>query len=136
MTTCVLDASATFPWLFEDEATATSRAHLARIARDGAAVPMLWFVETANGLGMAERRGRLDAGGVSGALALLQRLPLTVDLPGPDHPARIVALMRQYRLSAYDATYLELASRLGLPLLSLDKALLAAARLGGVSAFS
>ena len=70
-------------------------------------------------------------------LTLLRSLSVTVDATGsPEHRERILALMRLHRLSAYDATYLELASRLDLPLLSLDKALLAAAAATGVRLLS
>jgi predicted nucleic acid-binding protein len=45
-------------------------------------------------------------------------------------------LDRSQRISAYDAAYLELAMRRGLPLAALDGKLEAAARAVGVSIFS
>lgn len=59
MSLCVLDASFTFQWLFEDEATPEGDVALAAVRLGGAAVPVLWPVEIANVLGIAERRGRL-----------------------------------------------------------------------------
>src|SRR5208283_2541938 len=70
---CVLDASATFPWLFEDEASPATDALLDLVTEHGAMVPPLWFLECANGLAMAERRSRIDSEGVARAIGLLRR---------------------------------------------------------------
>lgn len=134
MSLCVLDASFTFQWLFEDEATLEGDAALEAITAGGAAVPALWLVEVANVLGIAERRGRLSQNGVTASLALLQSLPLDVSPPLTLAGAGIVLdLMRQHRLTAYDATYLEQAQRLGLPLATKDRELLAVAKTVGVA---
>jgi len=130
---CVLDASFTFQWLFQDEASPEGYVALAVIGREGAVVPTLWFVEVTNVLGMAERRGRIEAAGLQNALRLLRSLPLVVD--GPPSLAwsePVLQLMRAHRLTAYDATYLELAHRRGLPLATKDRDLLAAAPTVGV----
>ncbi len=75
MSACVLDASFTFQWLFRDEASPEGYATLAVIGSDGAVVPALWFVEIANVLGIAERRGRMAAAGLQDALRLLRSHP-------------------------------------------------------------
>ncbi len=129
----MLDASFTFQWLFQDEASPEGYAALGVIGRDGAVVPALWFVEITNVLGMAERRGRIDAAGLQEALNLLRSLPLVVDEPPSlawSEP--VLQLMRVHRLTAYDAAYLELARRRGLPLATKDRDLLAAAPTVGV----
>ena len=129
----MLDASFTFQWLFQDEASPEGYAALGVIGRDGAVVPLLWFVEITNVLGMAERRGRIDAAGLQEALYLLRSLPLVVDEPPSlawSEP--VLQLMRAHRLTAYDAAYLELARRRGLPLATKDRDLLAAAPIVGV----
>ena len=134
MATCVLDASFTFQWLFEDEASAAGDRALALISAGGALVPALWFTEITNGLGMAERRGRLTLDGLQDALRLLRSLPLSVDEPPSlawSDP--VLALMRAHGLTAYDATYLELAIRSGLPLATGDKPLQRATTAVGVS---
>jgi predicted nucleic acid-binding protein len=134
---CVLDASFTFQWLFQDEASPEGYAALAVIARDGAVVPALWFVELANVLGMAERRGRIAEAGLQDALRLLRSLPLVVDEPPSlawSEP--ILQLMRAHRLTAYDATYLELACRLGLPLATKDRDLIVAGPAVGAALFA
>lgn len=134
MSVCVLDASFTFQWLFKDEASPEGYAALALIGTGGAAVPALWFIEITNGLGMAERRGRLTGAGLQDALRLLRSLTLSVDEPPSlawSEP--VLDLMRAHRLTAYDATYLELAARSGLPLATRDKALQRAAGAIGVA---
>jgi predicted nucleic acid-binding protein len=45
----------------------------------------------------------------------------------------LLPLMDRFNLTAYDATYLELALRRNLPLATLDKELFAAARQAGVA---
>ena len=129
----MLDASFTFQWLFQDEVSLEGYAALAVVGRGGAVIPALWFVEITNGLGMAERRGQIDAAGLHEALHLLRSLPLVVDEPPSlawSEP--VLQLMRAHRLTAYDAGYLELAQRRGLPLATKDRDLLAAAPIVGV----
>ena len=136
MSLCVLDASFTFQWLLEDEATPEGDLALAAVRLGGAVVPALWPVEITNVLGVVERRGRLTQDGVVGALTLLQSLPLDIVLPLTLTEAGIVLdLMRRHRLTAYDASYLELAMRLGLPLATKDGDLLVAAPAAGVGLF-
>ncbi len=133
----MLDASFTFQWLFQDEASPEGYAALAVVARDGAVVPSLWFVEITNVLGMAERRGRIDSAGLQDALRLLRSLPLVVDeLPSFTWSEPVLRLMRAHRLTAYDATYLELARRRGLPLVTKDRDLLVAAPAVGAPLFA
>ena len=131
---CVLDASATFPWLFEDEASPAADALLDRVTEHGAVVPALWFLECANGLATAERRGRIDGGGIAKAIGLLRRLPLVVDDAAPPRALdAVLDLARAHRLTAYDAGYLDLALRRGLPLATGDAPLRAAADAAGVA---
>jgi hypothetical protein len=56
----VIDASATLPWRFEDEATPWTEALLDRIeGGEEVVVPAHWPLEVMNGLLMAVRRGRI-----------------------------------------------------------------------------
>lgn len=133
MSVCVLDASFTFQWLFRDEASPEGDAALKMVSAEGASVPALWFVEIANGLGMAERHGRLTPAALGDALDLLRSLPLAVDeLPDFQRSQAVLNLMRSHRLTAYDAIYLEFAIRRGLPLATYDKELRKAATAVGV----
>lgn len=137
MALCVLDTSFSLQWVFRDEASAEGYAALTAVSTGGASVPALWFVEMTNSLGMAERRFRLDAAGMQRAFALLETLPLKVDEPASlvwSQP--VLDLMRTHRLTAYDATYLELAIRLRLPLATKDRELLVAAAAVGVPLFA
>lgn len=133
----MLDASFTFQWLFQDEASPEGYAALAVVGRDGALVPALWFVEITNVLGLAERRGRIDAVGLQEALRLLRSLPLIVDEPPSlTWSEPVLQLMRAHRLTAYDATYLELSLRRALPLATKDRDLLVAAPVVSVPLFA
>jgi len=130
---CVLDASATFPWLFEDEATPEADRLLDLVTEHGAVVPSLWYLECANGLAMAERRGRINGEGFARAIRLLHRLPLEVDNAAPSRALDdVLTLARAHGLTAYDAAYLELALRRALPLATHDGPLRAVASVVGV----
>ena len=65
-----------------------------------------------------ERRRPITESGTAAFLRSLSRLPLRIDRL-PDENA-ILRLARAHRLSVYDAAYLELALREGLPLATLD----------------
>ena len=134
MSFCVLGASATFPWLFEDEASPEADALLDLVSERGAVVPPLWFLECANGLAMAERRGRIDNAGVAKAIGLLRRLPLEVDDGALSRAFdAVLDLARVHLLTAYGAHYLDLALRRGLPVATGDSSLRAAATAAGAA---
>lgn len=136
MSACVLDASFACQWLFRDEASTAADTALRVIVREGALVPALWIFEITNVLGLAARRGRLSAGDVQDALELLRSLPLVVDEPlSLEGSEAVLTFMLAHRLTAYDATYLELAQRRGLALATKDRDLLAAAPVAGVPLF-
>jgi predicted nucleic acid-binding protein len=129
--TFVFDASVTMSWCFEDEATDAADAALDRLGNDQAAVPAIWPLEVANVLLVAERRGRLSEAQASRFLELLAELPIEVDGSATD-PARVISAGRRHELSSYDASYLILAERLGVPLATLDRRLADAAMRAGV----
>ena len=108
-----------------------SIAVLKRIQRGGAIVPAIWHIEMANILGLKLRDGFLSQREVEDALALLQLLDIATDEVslGLD---RLLPLMAQYRLAAYDAIYLDLAKRKNISLATFDKEMLEAARQNGV----
>lgn len=124
----VLDASVTLGWCFGDEENAYAHRVLRRLADDSALVPEIWLLEVANGLLFAERRGRISAADVAQVHGALAALPIEFDdLTLERALAAVLHLARAHRLSAYDAAYLELAMRQGLPLATQDGALRAAA---------
>jgi predicted nucleic acid-binding protein len=127
----VLDASVAMAWCFEDETSLATEAALDRLADDPAVVPSLWEFEVGNVLLVAERRGRLNEFEAARFLELLERLPINIDLAPIDIGA-LVAAGRRHELSAYDAAYLVLAERDGIPLATQDETLRSAARRAGV----
>jgi predicted nucleic acid-binding protein len=130
----VIDASVTLSWCFDDESGNGESAILQMLGADmDATVPVIWPVEILNGCLSGERRGRIDADRTSRFLDELSRLPIEVaDPPDYERLAAICRAGRAFRLTAYDASYLELAMREGLPLATLDAQLRAAARKAGV----
>ena len=125
----VLDASLTLGWYFEDERTKAGDAVLDKVTEEGAVVPALWRYEVANGLQTAVRRKRIDAVYRDASLAELRLLPITVDRAGDDVVwTATLGFADRFGLTIYDAAYLELAHRRGLPLATTDRALRAAAR--------
>ena len=121
MTAFTLDASVALAWCFADEASPATDALLDRLADEDAIAPALWPLEVANALAMAERRGRLSWAGLTRSLELLRQLAVEID--GETHERAfhdLLNLARSERLTVYDAAYLELALRHGVPLASKD----------------
>ena len=134
MTDLVLDASVALAWCFKNEATAAADTVLERLATETASVPAIWHLEIANVLVMSERRRRITPANSTEFIALLETLVIVVDEETPSRAfGRVLDLAREERLTAYDAAYLELAMRLGLPLASKDGDLCDAAERLGVS---
>ena len=129
----VLDSSATLAWIYSDETTEEIRQLFDAVADNGAIVPALWRLEVANSLTVAMRRRRIDADFRRAALADLALLDITTD-PHTDSLAwgEMLTLADRFRLTLYDAAYLELAQRRTLPLATLDEELCAAAAALGV----
>ena len=131
----VLDASMTLAWIFEradPQEQALADRMLENMTGQEALVPVLWHTEVANALLVAERRGVVSEAQVIDYLHRLSRLPIvTDDLGVSTRQGFVMALGREHRLSAYDATYLDLALRTGSQLASFDAKLVAAARAAG-----
>jgi predicted nucleic acid-binding protein len=124
----VLDTSATLAWVYGNETTAAIQLVFDRVSEGGAWVPGLWRLEIANVLEMGVRRGRGDTAFRDATLADLALLPISVD-PETDGQAwtATLRLAERHRLTLYDAAYLELALRRGIPLATLDAELRSAA---------
>ena len=129
----VLDASVALAWVFSDQADAGTQELLGALTNHRARVPTLWWLEITNVLLKAEREGLLTSAETARFVSLLRRLPIDVD---PSTPAQaslgVLSLGRSHGLSSYDAAYLDLALRDGLPLATRDKALQSAAEQLGV----
>ena len=130
----VVDNSVVMAWCFEDEASTYTEGVLDQLRDTQARVPAIWPLEVANVLLIAERRDRLTEAETARFAELLQVLPILVEeadverILGP-----VLAVGRAHRLSAYDAAYLELAARQGLPLATQDSRLRKAASKAGVA---
>jgi predicted nucleic acid-binding protein len=129
----VLDASVVLAWQFEDEPSDYADHVLEYLRNDRALAPSIWQLELANGLARAERRGRLPASRVAQTLRIFTGIPIAIhDVPPALALGRVIDVARAQALSAYDAAYLELAMREGVPLATLDGPLRKAAERVGV----
>jgi predicted nucleic acid-binding protein len=117
----VLDASVTLSWCFQEEDSLYSRGVLATLKTSHAVVPALWPFEIANVLALAERRGRITNDLRRSFLTEINQLSIQIEnRPALELWEGILELTEKYRLTGYDAAYLELAQRTGLPLATLD----------------
>jgi predicted nucleic acid-binding protein len=131
--TVVIDASIALSWCFSDERTPETDNLLNEIAINTAVVPALWIIEVSNALVMAERRKRITSSEIRLATSLLEKLPIEINEEATQKGFHeILSLARDEKLTAYDATYLELALRLGFPLATKDQLLARVAKKLGV----
>lgn len=132
----VLDASVALLWLVPETNSAGvdyARATLAALRESQALVPSLWALEIANVVAKLESKGIVTEAESQRFIALLGRLNIATDPATPAHAlGDTLNLARRNKLSAYDAAYLELALRTGLPLATLDADLAKAAVTAGV----
>lgn len=125
----VLDCSVALAWVLPDEGSAFADGLLDRLVAEGALVPPVWPLEVGNVLLVALRQRRLRKAELEPIIERLRRLPIEVDIGATDHAlASVLVLAGQYRLTTYDASYLDLARRRRVPLATLDKQLRAACR--------
>lgn len=138
----VLDASVTTNWLFRDGkpadcAYALKILNAMKQAETRALVPATWGLEVSNVIGKAEMKGLLSEAQSEAFLEMLGSVDVGVDSAAFSKSlADTLQIARRYRLSAYDASYLELAMRAGLPLATLDRDLQNAASKAGLKRFT
>lgn len=135
MSRFVLDASVALSWFIDPTvAPLAKRVQQSLLQGDRAIVPHLWRPEIANGFLMAHKRGVLTGVRSTQAFAEVDLL-LSQSIENVDHHLsirRVVTAAQHFGLTAYDATYLETARELQLPLATLDRSLAAAAAKAGV----
>lgn len=136
----VLDASVSLAWFLDKPVPALAmRARKELYAGSSALVPALWIYEMANGLAMVERRGLLSRSFLDRSLQEIETL-VTTAISSDDAVAislrHAFSAASTFRLTAFDAVYLETARKEGLPLATLDRELIAAAKKAGVSLFA
>jgi predicted nucleic acid-binding protein len=128
----VIDASVTLSWVYTDEHSAASDALLARVANQGAVVPSLWRLEIASALQNGIKLKRIDVAYRDSSIQKLLRLQIEIDPDTNDYAwTSTLRLADIHQITVYDASYLELALRRGLPLATRDDQLAAAAARAG-----
>lgn len=136
----VLDNSVTMRWLLNDgrvQDTSYARGVLLALKNTDAVVPSLWALEVANVVTKMESKGVLTTAITQSFISALNQLNIVTDKTTSDHAlGEVLDLARRYKLSAYDAAYLELAMRSGLALATLDTDLTKAAKKAGVPILS
>lgn len=135
----VLDASVTIRWALQDGSVA-DRTYADQVldsfAVTFALVPALWYTETIHVLRCAEDDGKFGESALTGFVYRLGQLPIEFDAAAPSSiQLAVAAISREFRLTGYDAQYLELARRKNLPLATLDKDLRKAAKKAGVPVY-
>lgn len=129
-------------WLLADGKSTDQRyaaSVLTSLAESGiaAGVPVTWALEIANVVARAEARGLVTEAQSEAFLEMLSGIRISPDSATfPRALVETLSIARRYRLSSYDASYLELALRLGLPLATLDSDLLQAAKKAGINRYS
>ena len=136
----VLDNSVTMRWFFGDgkpQELAYAGKVLDVMKSASAIVPVTWALEVANVIARAEAKGLVTGARSEAFLAMLEGVDIEADTATFSHAlSYTLQLARRYKLSAYDASYLELSLRLGLPLATLDEDLQKAAKKAGVKRFA
>jgi predicted nucleic acid-binding protein len=133
----VVDASVALAWALPDESSAYAEAVLIVAENEGLRVPELWAREIANGLAVAYLRKRITSADERAFLAALSHLIIEVE-EASDASSVIrdgTAAAMRYGLTAYDAAYVDLASREKLTLATLDAAMRRAAQQFGITIF-
>lgn len=132
----VLDNSVVMAWCFEDAVNGYTDGVLDSLDAGEALVPSVWPLEVGNVLLVAERKSRLGKADSVRFLRLVSSLRIMVEQESPERMLKeIVALARGQHLSTYDASYLDLAMRAGLPFATQDASLRSAAKKCGVPLF-
>jgi predicted nucleic acid-binding protein len=133
----VVDASVALAWALPDESSTYADAVLAVVEQEGLRVPELWAREIANGLAVAYLRKRITSADERAFLVALSRLSIEVE-----ETSAALTVIREgtaaamrYGLTAYDAAYVDLASRERLTLATLDTAMRKAAEQSGITIF-
>jgi predicted nucleic acid-binding protein len=135
----VLDASMALAWMFprhDPVEAALAEQALDELDHEEFAVPAIWYGEVANALLRGERKGLVTLAQTTAFLAELELADIETETDSPGlRQSVVMALARSYGLTAYDAMYLELALRKGVPLATFDSQLADATRKAGGRVF-
>jgi predicted nucleic acid-binding protein len=132
----VIDASVALAWCFPDEASDYADSVLFAVEDQSVIVPAIWALEVANALLVGERRKRIRQPEIRRFVELVNGLSVVEDRQLFSNTiGNLLPLAREYRLSAYDAAYLDVAARRDIPLATLDGALQKACIAAGIDIF-
>ncbi|MDR2093512.1 MAG: type II toxin-antitoxin system VapC family toxin [Azoarcus sp.] len=135
----ILDAFVTLLWLAPDTNSAgeaIADATLKALKVSQALVPSLWSLEVGNVIAKLEAKNIVTEADSQRFIALLGQLDIVTDAMTASRAlGDTLNLARRYKLSVYDAAYLELALRTGRPMATLDADLTEAANLAGIPIF-
>jgi predicted nucleic acid-binding protein len=132
----VIDNSVVMSWCFKDEISPYADAVLDRLQESTALAPSIWPLEVVNMLLVAERNKRLREADSVRFMTLLSQLPIVVEYERKGSMMNdLLALARANGLSSYDASYLDLAMRRGIPIATVDNRLIEAAEKADVPIF-
>jgi len=124
----IVDNSVVMSWCFKEQANPYADSILERLTEAVAYVPPVWSLEVVNVLLATERKKCISEADSVHFISLLSQLPIFVEYESPEKSMKdLLGLARIHNLSSYDASYLDLAMRKGLPLATLDKNLRKAA---------
>jgi predicted nucleic acid-binding protein len=124
----VVDNSVVMSWCFKDQANSYADSILEKLTEAMAYVPSVWPLEVVNVLLAAERKKCISEADSVRFISLLSQLPIVVEYESPEKAMKdLLGLARAHSLSSYDASYLDLAMKKGLPLATLDEKLRKAA---------
>ena len=139
MTAFVLDNSVAMRWLLSSNRLTDqsyAEAVLESLTGAEAIVPNLWHLEAANVLLGAAARKEIEVAEAERFTVQLEKLPIMVDTSTANQAfSHTMSLARAYKLSSYDAAYLELALREGIAIATLDSALAKAAVKAGIDLY-
>ncbi len=125
----VVDNSVVMSWCFKDETNRYADSILDLLVESIALVPAIWHFEVVNVLLVAERRKRISKADSTRFLSLLSRLPIVAETEHPKTLMKdLLGLGRSSKLSSYDAAYIDLAMKQGVPLATSDRRLRRAAK--------
>ena len=122
----VLDNSVAMRWLLRDGSDerlgyAAQVLEILELQSGEAIVPGIWALEAANVIVKAQSKELVTEARATAFIGLLRDMRITVDTSTADRAlGDTLQLARRFKLSSYDASYLELALREGLPLATLD----------------
>ena len=126
----IVDASVVVAWFARNQASDYTDRIRRQARNQRLHVPAVWPLEFANALWQLQRRKLLSDGQVDTIIDLAE--PLDIVVHGEAlAPRRLVAVARIHDLTAYDASYLDLALTLRYPVACRDGALKGALRAAG-----